>query len=390
MRFASNKVGQVNRLAVIVLSVGLAVLLGACRTAPQATPFSVTVPAIADAGASPVPSVTPRVTAVPTIDTQPTRTPTPLPTPTATLTRFPTNTPPPSRTPTATITSTPLSINSPTPSGETAEPGGTPSPTWTPPALDPAVTLPDHLFFRRPIGDGGTNWVDRSYPYGSTQGGRLQVHHGVEFQNDRGTEVLAVGDGTVIHAGDDLSIMFGPQGDYYGQLVVVQHDVVSPEGLPVYSLYGHIDRWTVTTGNRVTAGQVVGVVGDRGIAQGPHLHFEIRVGDPFSFDSTRNPELWFHPYGGFGTLVGRVTDSSGNILNDVTIQVRSADLTRNAFSYADSSVNPDDMFQENFTLGDIPANYYDVSVRADNRLRFQKLIYVYPNRTTWIDIQLRD
>jgi hypothetical protein len=73
----------------------------------------------------------------------------------------------------------------------------------------------------------------------------------------------------------------------------------------------------------------------------------------------------------------------------VTLQVRSTDITRYAFSYADNSVNGDTVFKENFVLGDLPANYYEVAVNDNGRVRFQKIIYVYPNRTTWIDVQLR-
>ena len=56
--------------------------------------------------------------------------------------------------------------------------------------------------------------------------------------------------------------------------------------------------------------------------------------------------------------------------------------------YVDVLVHLDDTFHENFTLGDLPANYYEVSVNDGQRVRFQKMIYIYPNRTTWLDIQL--
>jgi murein DD-endopeptidase MepM/ murein hydrolase activator NlpD len=355
----------------------------ACRPSEQQMVFSATLrPA-----QSPT-SVAQSVTLVPTAHPIPTRTSTALPTSTFTPTFTPTDTPTPSNTPTPTDTTTPIAINSPTPSG-TEEVIGTPLPTWTPPPIDPAVTIADHYHFRRPIGEGATsNWADRTYPYGGTQGGRLQVHHGVDIVNPRGVPVLAAADGTVFYAGDDLTTMYGPINNYYGRLVVIRHDFAAPDGQPVFTLYGHLGRWEVETGQRVSAGDVIGQVGDAGVAQGPHLHFEVREGDPQNFGNTRNPELWIYPFQGFGTLAGRVTDADGNALYDVTLQVRSSDLNRNAFSYADSSVNPDTVFGENFTLGDLPANYYEVTVRADNRLRFQKMIYLYPNRTTWIDVKL--
>jgi len=245
---------------------------------------------------------------------------------------------------------------------------------------------------RRPISDAGTNWVDRTYPYGSTSGGRYRTHHGVEFQNPQGTPVLAAADGTVYYAGDDLGRVFGPNSNYYGNLIVIQHGFTSPQGEPVFTVYGHLSRIEVEAGQSVSAGQQIGAVGAEGIALGPHLHFEVRVGNPDSFDYTRNPELWIYPYGGYGTLTGRVTDAAGNILRDVTIQVESAAgekiTPRFAFSYADDTVNSDPALGENFTLGDLPANYYDVTVRANGRRLFQQIVYVYPNKTTWLDVKL--
>jgi murein DD-endopeptidase MepM/ murein hydrolase activator NlpD len=358
----------------------LAILLAACQTTHQSTPFAVTLP----------PATRPAVvlsnsTPVPTADLS-TLTPTPTATPSSTLTPSDTPTATITDTPTPTLTLTPTIFLSPTPlPSEVVED----VPTWTPPPDNPASRIDDHYQLTRPIADGLTNWVDRTYPYGNTSGGRLQIHHGVEFVNPRGTGILSAGTGTVIHAGTDAATLFGPQLNYYGNLVVIQHDFTSPEGLPVFTLYGHMNSLDVATGQRIERGKKIGTIGDSGIAQGPHLHFEVRVGDPFSFGATRNPELWIRPYFKFGTLAGRVTDANGTILRDVTIQVKSTDIRRFAFSYAGESVNSDPAFGENFTLGDLPANYYEVSVTDNGRVRFQETVYVYPDRTTWVDVQLR-
>jgi hypothetical protein len=252
------------------------------------------------------------------------------------------------------------------------------------------VQIPDHYAFYRPIGENGVNYLDRTYPYGGTSGGALQVHHGVDFANGQGTQILAAGAGTVYYAGNDLTELFGPQPDYYGNLVVIQHNFNAPDGQPVFTLYGHMFEVGVQTGQTVDAGNVIGVVGGTGVAFGSHLHFEVRVGDPHSFGATRNPDLWIYPFQTFGTLAGRVSDSAGNLLFDATVQVRATTSQnyRYSFTYADDSVNGDSAFDENFTLGDLPANYYEVSVNDGQRVRFQKIIYVYPNRTTWLDIVL--
>ncbi len=385
----------------VLLLITIVLTLSACG-GEAATPFAATLPATQAVNVLPTltPSHTPTVTNTPT----PTLTPTATPTYTPTLT--PSNTPTltptltPSSTPTLTPSLTPTPSDTPTPiptatfANPEDNPNFTPPPTWTPPPSDSSASVADHYILRRPIPNSRTDFIDRTYPYGSTAGGRYRVHHGVEFQNPVGTPILAAANGTVYYAGDDIGRVFGPQADYYGQLIIIQHAAQSPEGLPVYTLYGHVSRVDVTTGQSVAAGDTIGVVGAEGIAIGPHLHFEVRVGDPDCFCATRNPELWIHPYFGYGTLAGRVTDATGNSLQEVTLQVERAEVPRGvpryAFSYADNSVNSDPTIGENFTLGDLPADYYDVTVRANGRRLFQQVVYVHPNQTTWLDVQLNN
>jgi murein DD-endopeptidase MepM/ murein hydrolase activator NlpD len=359
------------------------VLIAACQPA-QHVPFAATIPPtrmvlVSEQGSSPVPTANPAASRTPTLP--PSATLTPTLTPTITPTSTDTLTP--------TITPTTPPIASATPTNPTSDPNNTPPPTWTPPPPDPATQIEDHYYLNRPIDEGGTNYIDRTYPYGGTSGGRLQVHHGVDLANPRGTPVLAAADGEVVYAGSDDTVLFGPQHDYYGNLVVLRHHFTTGDGQPVFTLYGHLERVAVETGQTVTQGTQIGTVGGTGVAFGPHLHFEVRAGDPSSFDATLNPELWIYPFPNFGTLAGRVTDPGGNLLYNVTLRVESTALTRYAFTYADDSVNPDPVFGENFTLGDLPAGYYEVTVSDNGRIRFQQIIYVYPNRTTWVDMRLR-
>jgi len=365
----------------LILALGLA---AGCQPTPAATPFAATLPA-----APTVVSAAQAITAVPTANPLPTRTATLPPTLTFTPSPTPTLTPSPTITPTPTATLSPTPIASPTPTDPANDPNNTPAPTWTPPPPDSSAQIADHYRLRRPIAQGATNWVARTYPYGNTSGGRLQVHLGVDMENPRGTPVIAAADGAVLYAGDDAATLFGPKNTYYGNLVVLQHGFTDASGQPVFTLYGHMQRVDVQTGQMVKQGDQIGIVGDSGVAFGPHLHFEVRVGDAFNYRATRNPELWIYPYPTYGTLAGRVTDANGALLYDVTLQVKSSDISRYAFSYADDTVNPDPVFGENFVLGDLPANYYTVTVSDNGRLRFQQLIYVYPNRTTWLDVQLR-
>lgn len=298
----------------------------------------------------------------------------------ATWTATASPTPSATATPSATPSITPTDIGTPL-ARETS------APTWTPPAEAPA-RLEDHYVLGRPISADATNWVDRTYPYGSTAGNRFPLHHGVEFVNARNTEVLAAASGSVYFAGDDSARQFGPSLRYYGNLVVLQHDGRTPRGQELFTLYGHLESLAAATGEKVSAGDLLGLVGDSGIASGPHLHFEVRVGDPDSYAATRNPELWLRPFGGYGTLAGRVRDAAGNQLQEVTISVRSTDLLRYAWSYAGDAVNGDNALEENYVLGDLPANYYEITVGDGGRILFRKTIFVWPNRTNWLEIQL--
>lgn len=366
--------------------VALVIVLAGCAPNGDQLGTPMSADALTAQAIAQIPTIT--NTPVPTIgpsDT-PTSTPTPTetPTPTATVTPFRTNTPRP--------TATEPTVVTPTPAAETSNGTSSGDATWTPPPLDQGMTVADHYWMARPIPYGNTTWASRSYPYGNTNGGRLQIHHGVDIQNPTGTPVIAVQDGTVIYAGDDLGAVFGPSANFYGNVIVIQHDFVAPGvGAPVYSLYGHLSAVEVGEGERVIQGDQIGRVGSTGVALGPHLHFEVRVGDPTSYASTRNPDLWIWPYRGFGTLAGRITDAGGNPLYDVTMSVISAtdsSFNRSAFSYTDDSVNGDSVFGENYTLGDLPADWYNLVVRADGTTLFRDQVYVYPNRTTWVDVQL--
>lgn len=286
---------------------------------------------------------------------------------------------------------------SPTPSPTYAPPTFTPTPivgaTWTAPAPDPARQVADHYVMARPLPDSEVNYISWTYPYGGTSGGRLRMHYGVDFANPTGTSVLAAADGVVLYAGDDFSVQFGPMNNFYGRLVVIQHNIMDSSGGAVYTLYGHLDAWEVSAGQAVTAGQRIGVVGATGIAQGPHLHFEVRVGNPYDYGATRNPVLWMYPYWNYGTLAGRVTDASGALLYNVSLTVEPAGgatgPVRYAFSYAEPGVNGDSLFGENWLMGDLPAGYYVVTVGDGGRVRFRETVYVAGNRTTWLNVQLQ-
>jgi murein DD-endopeptidase MepM/ murein hydrolase activator NlpD len=88
-------------------------------------------------------------------------------------------------------------------------------------------------------------------------------HYGEDMAAPWGTPFYAAGDGIVIHAGP----MSG-----YGNAIMIQH----PNG--DVTVYGHEEKVLVTVGEKIKAGQLIGLVGALGQATGPHLHFEVRIG----------------------------------------------------------------------------------------------------------------
>ena len=229
--------------------------------------------------------------------------------------------------------------------------------------------------------------ASRYYPYGTTASGRYFLHHGVDMGNPSGTPVLAVASGTVIVAGTDQVEVYGLQPDFYGQLVVVQLDREF-HGQPVFVLYGHLSQVTAHVGQRVMTGDVLGEVGMTGVAIGPHLHFEVRVGAN-TYADTRNPELWLKPLPGHGTIAGQLLDAQGHPIPEALINFHRAEEPdrrwRETWTYVSDEVNPDEEWGENFVMGDVPAGSYVLKTRIDGRL-YTKEVEVEAGRTSLVTL----
>lgn len=276
----------------------------------------------------------------------------------------------------ATAMITPAAAPSPAPAtatptaAPTQTPAQSPTPSPTPyPTLDldrfPRPPGPlggdPHFYLGRPIGAGGNVFVASSYRYGSTLNNQLETHHGVEFANAQGVPVVAVASGVVYYAGSDLERQFGPQLDFYGNLVILQ--LAEPWfGRPVFAVYGHLDTVSVQPGQAVAAGEQLGLVGATGVALGPHLHLEVRLDNPDSYWATRNPELWLAPGAGRGTLAVRVANAQGQYLPGMRVEILCSDGARRFVdTYWDPGVTPDDVYGENAALTDVPAGFCELS-----------------------------
>lgn len=261
--------------------------------------------------------------------------------------------------------------------------------------FDSSGELRDHYWLARPFPRDPNNMIQdfgaRNYAYGSTAGGAFSTHHGLDFQNGFGTAILAAARGRVLYAGDDSTIMFGPRNDFYGNLVVIEHEFVGPNGAPVFTLYGHMSRVEVETGDQVEFHQKIGQVGSTGVAMGAHLHLEVRIGDPYDYYSTYNPDLWLQPWPAYGTLAGRIYDKHGERMygTAITIQPVRTGPGRTAYSYADDAVNPDPYYGEHFTYGDLRAGDYYVMYKVRDVIQYKAQVTIEDGKTSWIEIRLK-
>jgi murein DD-endopeptidase MepM/ murein hydrolase activator NlpD len=287
----------------------------------------------------------------------------------------------------------PAAPETPTPqptqlSTTTIDPTSTPiPPTFTPPP-PPPVAEGEHLWFQRPVPGSSPSWTDKTYPYGSTRGDTLRPHTGVEFLVPEGTPILAVSPGTVRFAGNDSGVAYGPHPDFYGNLVIIEAQTTFG-GLPVYQLYGHLSEVLVSEGQGVIAGEVIGLSGSTGVADGPHLHFEVRLAQN-SYQSTRNPLLWLLPLPQTGVVLGQVVWPDGSPVYEAPVTLFRVDATSPytaTTTYAAGEPNQDHIFNENFAIDDVIPGYYEVIVgEGSNRISTE--MWVYPGRTNSIEITL--
>ncbi|HXQ31576.1 MAG TPA: M23 family metallopeptidase [Steroidobacteraceae bacterium] len=94
---------------------------------------------------------------------------------------------------------------------------------------------------------------------------RMRAHRGIDYAAPVGTPIRAAGDGRVTFR--------GVQGGY-GNVVMLAHSG------GIETVYGHMSRFApgLFVGKRLKQGELVGYVGMTGLATGPHLHYEYRVG----------------------------------------------------------------------------------------------------------------
>lgn len=93
---------------------------------------------------------------------------------------------------------------------------------------------------------------------------RLARHTGLDIAGPVGSRIHATNDGTVSFTGKKGA---------YGNMIDIQH------GLGISTRYGHLSKILVKDGQKVKAGDVIGIQGSTGRSTGNHVHYEVRYND---------------------------------------------------------------------------------------------------------------
>jgi murein DD-endopeptidase MepM/ murein hydrolase activator NlpD len=92
--------------------------------------------------------------------------------------------------------------------------------------------------------------------------GQREFHRGLDIAARQGTPILAPADGRVRFTGGDGAL---------GTSVVLRH------GYGIETMFGHLAKATVESGQLIKRGDQIGVMGSSGRSTGPHLHYQIMV-----------------------------------------------------------------------------------------------------------------
>jgi murein DD-endopeptidase MepM/ murein hydrolase activator NlpD len=132
--------------------------------------------------------------------------------------------------------------------------------------------------------DGPVKISDGFGPRVSPCSGCSSFHLGTDFLPGYGNPVYAMADGVVSTIGNEGGL---------GVHVVIDH-LINGELVSTTSAHMQTGSVQVSVGQAVTAGEVIGLVGNTGDSTGPHLHFELRLGGAEPVD----PNAWLEQHAG--------------------------------------------------------------------------------------------
>ncbi len=232
-------------------------------------------------------------------------------------------------------------------------------------------------------------------------------HDGYDWTMPEGTAVLAAADGTVEFAGTADSIFCGFTGSKTpGALTVrIGHDIPpgaastdgGPNGAEITKLvtgYAHLSKLLVKKGQKVSAGEKIGLSGNTGCSEAPHLHLATWVEtpatggklvavdpygwaaagpDPWSAEPDGAPSVWFWKPGAEPLLYGEISDKP----NSEPGSGSPVAITRLRWAGYRDDLNPDNEFIEitadpdHLPLPDLDLSGFEIRNLAGDVYRFR-------------------
>ena len=173
------------------------------------------------------------------------------------------------------------------------------------------------------------NYISSYYGYRKNPlTGEEQLHRGVDIAVPTGTNVYATHDGTVTQAAYD---------SHYGNYVVLEIDGYTTK-------YAHMETVSVSTGQTVEKGTIIGTTGNTGSSTGSHLHIECLYNGEYY-----NPLFYFDV--GTGTIYGEAIDRDPTDVippdsyDDATVQALMEEAARYlGYPYVWGGSTPDTSF----------------------------------------------
>lgn len=142
------------------------------------------------------------------------------------------------------------------------------------------VVLAVSLHFSAQTTETPSPFGEEHYVITSPFGNRVHPIDGV-ILNHNGWDLAAVaGEGTPVYAITDGTVKVVDSNTGYGNRIIYQSEVKKDKD-SIDILYGHLSAILVRKGEKIKAGQCIGLEGNTGKSTGPHLHLEIRIrGNP--------------------------------------------------------------------------------------------------------------
>ncbi|MCG7552232.1 M23 family metallopeptidase [Pseudoalteromonas sp. Of11M-6] len=160
----------------------------------------------------------------------------------------------------------------------------------------PDGTLAQSFLMKTPLNGArlSSNFGKRHHPVL----GYTRMHKGIDFGAPVGTPIMAAGSGKVLKAG---------WGGGFGNRVVLDH------GKGYQTLYAHLNGFAngLKNGTRVKQGDVIGYLGNTGLSQARHLHYEVhkdgKAINPLTLKQPKNTKLSDTQFDEFSAQVAQIT-----------------------------------------------------------------------------------